>query len=178
MKEKKLTTFITIVLVMIIVLLGAYIGYDKILNKDKCVTTEKELEKGNEQTEEKEDEKLNCVQQATRTCNGIYSGEGVVLENIATGEQTLGIITIELKEDGTYDFKKECEKNICGGASGSYTIIENALLLKTKPDLCKPNMDCSEQYSLYFTISDDCSTISNGYGSYFFNPNFTLNKIN
>ena len=65
-----------------------------------------------------------------------------------------------------------------GGASATYLIIDDVLLLKTFPDVCGPDMDCSGGYSEYLHISEDCSKISWGYGSYFFDPNFTLNKQN
>ena len=61
---------------------------------------------------------------------------------------------------------------------GNYTIIENALLLKTSLEISGPEQESSAEYSQYLNISNDCSTISWGYGSLFLDPNFTLTKSN
>lgn len=169
-----------IILVILLIVLGGYIGYDKFLSKDTTSTTEKVLDSKTNAKNEVETDKENEVETTeeksdyvkTRICTGIYSGTAALTENIQTGQYGKGILSIELKTDGTYELKKE---NV-NGASGTYTIIDNTLLLKTAPDTCGPDMDCSAKYSDYLNISDDCSSISLGYGPHFFDPNFTLNK--
>ena len=140
--------------------------------KEAKDTTKKEETKQEETTKEeiKKEEKKNTVE--TRSCVGTYSGQGAVSQDAQTGKNTIGTITIELKEDGTYKLEKEN----ANGDSCKYTIIENALLLKTAPHICGPGSDCSAKYTEYLNISDDCSKISWGYGSYFFDPNFELTK--
>lgn len=154
-------TILIVILSLLVVGLGGYITYDKLIN------TNESNNKNNEETNENND---NYV--ATRTCVGSYSGNAAITKDAFTGKYGYGTLTIELKSNGTYNLKKEN----ANGASGEYTIIENVLLLKTTPDICPPNSDCSASYSEYLYISEDCSRISSGYGSYFFDPNFTLNK--
>ena len=131
---------------------------------EKVITTTKTTDNSQETT------KNDSVK--TRTCTGVYSGTAALTKNIMTGEYGKGTLTIDLKADGTYELKKENLPN----ASGTYIIIDNALLLKSKPDICVPGMNCSAQYTNYLSISEDCSNISLGYGSQFVDPSFTLNK--
>lgn len=111
----------------------------------------------------------------TRSCIGTYSGQGVVTQDARTGEKTNGTITVELKEEGTYKLTKSGMDQYW---TGHYTIIENALLLKEGPSTCDQGADCSEKYSSFLSIADDCSKITGGYGSVFFDSNFTLTKNN
>lgn len=94
--------------------------------------------------------------------------------DVITSELEKGNLTIELKEDGTYTLEKENSVNV----TGEYTIIENTLLLKTAPDTCESDIKCTANYSQYLNINEDCTKISTGYGSYFFSPDFTLEKHN
>ena len=72
----------------------------------------------------------------------------------------------------------ELEKENSVNVTGEYTIIENTLLLKTAPDTCESDIKCTANYSQYLNINEDCTKISTGYGSYFFSPDFTLEKHN
>lgn len=177
--KSKDSSIAIIILTILVIALGGYIGYDKFLSKDNASITEENLKSETDKNEvenikenEEEVEKSDYVK--TRICTGIYSGTAALTEDVLTGEYGKGTLTIELKADGTYELKKE---NMNGG-SGAYTIIDNTLLLKTAPHTCGPGMDCSAKYSEYLNISEDCSSISWGYGSYFFDPSFTLNKQN
>lgn len=180
MEEKKKSNGGLIVLVVILLLacvgMGAFlfVNKDKIMSKESTTisNTEKKETKENN-TKEIESEKTNTIE--TRSCIGTYSGEGAISQDARTLEKTNGTITIELKEDGTYKLTKGSMEQYW---AGHYTIIENALLLKEGPSTCGPGADCSEKYSSFLNIADDCSNISNGYGSVFFDSNFTLTKNN
>ena len=66
----------------------------------------------------------------------------------------------------------------CAIALGLKKHFKNTLLLKTVPDTCGPGIKCTANYSQYLNINEDCTKISTGYGSYFFSPDFTLEKHN
>ena len=178
MEEKKKSNAGLIVLVVILLLACAGMGTFIFINKDKLTAKENTtatVERDKKDTYEKTEttnEKTNTIE--TRKCTGVYSGTAALTQDVQTKEYGKGTLTIELKSDGTYELKKE---NM-NGSTGSYTIIENALLLKTSPETTGPGVDNSAKYSQYLNINDDCSAISWGYGSYFFDPNFTLTKNN
>lgn len=165
-----------VILVILVIALGGYISYDKFLSKDNTETTEENAKnKANAKNEiQNTEEDGNSSYVKTRICTGIYSGSATVSLNAQTGEYEKGILTIELKADGSYELKKDNNIN----SLGSYTIINNALLLTTTPSTCGPGVDCSPKYSEFLSISEDCSKIFGGYGSYFFEPDFTLDKQN
>ena len=181
MEEKKKSNAGLIILIIILLLacvgMGAFIfvNKDKIMSKENTTTktekkeTTKKTEK--DETADKTETTNNTVE--TRSCTGTYSGEGAVTQDARTGQNTTGTITIELKEDNTYKLTKSGMDQYW---AGHYNIIEDALLLKEAPSTCGPGVDCSEKFSAYLNIADDCSTISWGYGSVFFDPNFTLTK--
>lgn len=165
MKEKKKSNIGLTVLVVILLLICVGMGTFIFANKDKLTakeTTQSTIK----------NEKNNNIE--TRKCTGVYSGTAAITQDIQTGQYGKGTLTIELKTDGTYELKKE---NM-SGITGNYTIIENALLLKTSPETIGSGEDTSAKYSQYLNISSDCSTISWGYGSYFFDPDFKLTKNN
>lgn len=156
MENKNASFIVTIgILIAIVVALGGYIGYDKFLNQENTEKTPSNYVK-------------------TRVCVGTYSGQAALTQNYVTGEYGKGTLTIELNNDGTYKLTKE---NI-NYVTGEYTIIDNALLLKTEPDICGPGTDCTAQYSEYLNINDDCTNISQGYGPSFFDSDFTLKRQN
>ena len=184
MEEKKKSNVGLIVLVVILLLacvgMGAFIfvNKDKIMSKENTTTIENEKAETVKKTEEEKDEPKteatnNTIE--TRSCIGTYSGQGAVTQDARTGENTNGTITVELKEEGTYKLTKS---GLDQYWTGHYTIIENALLLKEGPSTCGPGADCSEKYSSFLSIADDCSKITGGYGSVFFDSNFTLTKNN
>lgn len=180
-EKKKSSTAIIVILVLIIVALGGFIAYDKFLSKSNETTTNvedtetlKDNEQKIEETTEKSNEKSNTIE--TRYCIGTYSGQGVVSQDAMTGQNINGTITLDLKNDGTYKLTKSDTEQYW---SGSYTIIENSLLLKKSPDTCDPGFDCSEEkYASFLSIAEDCSKIYDGYGSFFFDSHFTLTKNN
>lgn len=179
MEKKKNYTVIIVILALLVVGLGGYIVYDKMVTKESVNTENTKTNKEN--TEYKNDNNKNENEKTeddnyikTRKCSGVYSGEVVIYKNVQTGGYDKGTLTIELKEDGTYSLKKESSDT----AQEEYTIVENTLLLKTSPDVCGPDSKCSPNYTQYLNINEECSIISNGYGSYFFNPDFILNKTN
>ena len=184
MEEKKKSNVGLIVLVVILLLacvgMGAFIfvNKDKIMSKENTTTIENEKAETAKKTEEEKDEPKteatnNTIE--TRSCIGTYSGQGAVTQDARTGENINGTITVELKEEGTYKLTKS---GLDQYWTGHYTIIENALLLKEGPSTCGPGADCSEKYSSFLSIADDCSKITRGYGSVFFDSNFTLTKNN
>jgi cytoskeletal protein RodZ len=178
MEEKKKGNKGLVALVIILLLACIGMGVFIFINKDKLTAKEnatKTVESDKNDTNEKTEittEKANTIE--TRKCTGVYTGTAALTQDVHTGQYGKGTLTIELKSDGTYELKKE---NM-NGTMGNYTIIENTLLLKTSPETTGPGGDTSAKYSEYLNISNDCSTISWGYGSYFFDPNFTLTKNN
>ena len=180
-EKKKGNGGLVVALVLFIIIslgLGCFIVYDKFLSDNKSTTekasiNEKKEKNETEIKEEKEEttsNKTNSIE--IRECTGVYSGNAAITMDARTGQYGTGILTIELKSDGTYELKK----GDMTGAVGNYTIIENALLLKTTPETTGPEADTSAKYTQYLNISNDCSSISMGYGSYFFDSNFTLTK--
>lgn len=182
MEEKKKSNAGLIVLVVILLLACAGMGAFIFVNKNKLIakenttiSVESDKKDTNEKTETtRKTETINNTIE-TRSCTGTYSGQGAVTQDARTGEKTNGTITIDLKEDGTYKLTKSGMDQYW---VGHYTIIENALLLKEGPSTCGPVADCSEKYSSFLNIADDCSKITGGYGSVFFDSNSTLTKNN
>lgn len=175
--EKKSNTQNTVlitVLVMLVIALAGYIAYDKFLSTDTTKTTEDNKQYNESKTDDNKTVVENDNYIKTRKCTGKYTGVVAIGKDAVTGELEKGNLTIELKEDGTYTLEKENSVNI----TGEYTIIENALLLKTAPSTCGPDTDCKASYSQYLNINEDCTRIATGYGSYFFSPDFALEKQN
>ncbi len=187
MEEKKKSNVGLVVLIVILLIacvgMGAFIfvNKDKIMSKERATISDAEKKEPTEKIEKEEtqiktetaNEKNNTIE--TRSCIGTYSGEGAIYQDARTGQNVNGTITVDLKEDGTYKLTKSGIEQYW---VGHYTIIENALLLKDAPSTCGPESDCSEKYFSFLSISDDCSKIVGGYGSVFFDSNFTLTKIN
>lgn len=175
--EKKSNTKNTVlitILVMFVIALAGYIAYDKFLSTDTTKATEDNKQYTESKTDDNKtvEEKDNYIK--TRKCTGKYTGVVAIGKDAVTGELEKGNLTIELKEDGTYTLEKENSVN----TTGEYTIIENTLLLKTTPDTCAPGIKCTANYSEYLYINEDCTRIATGYGSYFFSPDFALEKQN
>ena len=173
MEESKKNSGGLIVLVVILLIACVGMGAFIFINKDNLTAKENtQITTNNEKQEttekiETSNEKANTVE--TRKCTGIYTGTAAISGDIQTKQYVKGTLTIELKSDGTFELKKE---NM-NGASGNYIIIEDALLLKTLPDISVQG--ATNDYSI-LNISNDCSTLSTGYGSFFFDPAFTLTK--
>ena len=183
MEEKKKSNVGLIILVVILVLACVGMGAFIFINKDNLVNTKCDTSTVNNESKEKnnveivEEEKANEENNniETRSCIGTYSGEGAITQDAQTGQKQNGTITIDLKDDGTYKLTKSGMEQYW---VGHYNIVENALLLKEGPHTCGPGADCSEKYSAFLYLSDDCSKITGGYGSVFFDSNFTLTKNN
>ena len=163
--------------------LGGYLtGSSQIITK--IVSNQETREKNSNSTRPEDKPEINNPTEITettnktieiRSCIGTYSGQGAVTVDARTGEKTKGTITVDLKENGTYKLTKSGMDQYW---TGHYTIIENALLLKEAPDTCGPGVDCSEKYFSFLNIADDCSKITGGYGSVFFDSDFKLMKNN
>ena len=184
-KKKGKGSIVAIIILLILVLaLGGYVIFDKVYNNMTNSVTEEE--KKDSKTSEKKDKEKDTKNEAakeesvkpntveTRQCVGVYSGDAPIYMDARTKEAVNGLLSVELKSDGTYELKKDNNLE----SIGDYVIVEDALLLKTGPHTCGPGQDCSSHYSQFLYVSDDCSYISGGYGSYFFGNEFKINKIN
>ena len=184
-KKKGKGSIVAIIILLILVLaLGGYVIFDKVYNNMTNSVTEEE--KKDSKTSEKKDKEKDTKNEAakeesvkpntveTRQCVGVYSGDAPIYMDVRTKEAVNGLLSVELKSDGTYELKKDNNLE----SIGDYVIVEDALLLKTGPHTCGPGQDCSSHYSQFLYVSDDCSYISGGYGSYFFGNEFKINKIN
>ena len=184
-KKKGKGSIVAIIILLILILaLGGYVIFDKVYNNMTNSVTEEE--KKDSKTSEKKDKEKDTKNEAakeesvkpntveTRQCVGVYSGDAPIYMDARTKEAVNGLLSVELKSDGTYELKKDNNLE----SIGDYVIVEDALLLKTGPHTCGPGQDCSSHYSQFLYVSDDCSYISGGYGSYFFGNEFKINKIN
>ena len=187
-KKGKGSIVVIVILLILILALGGYVIFDKVYNNmTNCVTEEekKDTNSSKEKDKEKDTEKdtengavkeetINPNTVETRQCVGVYSGDAPIYMDARTKEAVNGLLSVELKSDGTYELKKDNNLE----SVGDYVIVEDALLLKTGPHTCGSGQDCSSHYSQFLYVSDDCSYISGGYGSYFFGNEFKINKIN
>ena len=183
-KKGKGSIVVIVILLILILALGGYVIFDKVYNNMTNSVTEEE--KKDSKTSEKKDKEKDTKNEAakeesvkpntveTRQCVGVYSGDAPIYMDARTKEAVNGLLSVELKSDGTYELKKDNNLE----SVGDYVIVEDALLLKTGPHTCGPGQDCSSHYSQFLYVSDDCSYISGGYGSYFFGNEFKINKIN
>ena len=93
---------------------------------------------------------------ATRVCSGVYSGNAAIGQDIQTGKNINGALSISLNNDGTYELSKDG----MNGEKGTYTILENTLLLKTTSHICDSDvMNCPAEYSQFLQVNEDCSEI-------------------
>ena len=167
--------FMVILVVLFLIGIGLGFAASKILDEPvkKDNTEEKEKkETKKEETTTKIEEKKNTVE--TRSCVGVYSGQGAISQDAQTGKNTMGTITVDLKDDGTYKITKGDMEQYW---TGKYIIIENAVLLKEYVHTYGPS-DNYEAYTGFLNIRSDCSKIEGGYGSIFFDSNFELTKQN
>lgn len=181
-KSGKGSIVVVIVLLILVLALGAYVLYDKFYTPmtsctcDKAPTeenvnkTEENVNKTEDKDKDNNKETNNTNSVTTRTCVGVYSGNAPISMNAQTKELNYGSYTIELSSDGRIEFISEGNVNYAGKS----IIVENALLVKTSPDVCGPGQDCSERYTQLLNISEDCSTIS----GYNFGESYTLTKSN
>ena len=179
-----------IILLVAVLGLSGYICYDKFLNKNDDTTVEKKDTNTKNTVEDKQDTSAkNATEEKkdtsaentveTRKCVGTYSGEAVVAVSSNGQDKYTGTITIKLSEDGSYDLKKYNSNGVySGGTVGKYMIAKNVLLLGTRNETCATSDCLEEKYTQLLQVSDDCSSISSGIGSYFFDSNFKLTKQN
>lgn len=193
-KKNNKGLIVLVVLLLVVVLgLSGYICYDKFFSEKEDATVEKKNESAKNVTEDKKNETTitdgetdtskkdtntaNTVE--TRKCVGTYSGEAVVAVSSNGQDKYTGTITIKLSEDGSYDLKKYNSNGVySGGTVGKYMIAKNVLLLGTRNETCATSDCLEEKYTQLLQVSDDCSSISSGIGSYFFDSNFKLTKQN
>ena len=161
------------VILVVLFLVGGVLGFaaSKLLDEPVKKDNTEEKEK-KEAKKEKTEEKKNTVE--TRSCVGVYSGQGAISQDVQTGKNTMGTITVDLKDDGTYKITKGDMEQYW---TGKYIIIENAELLKEYVHTYGPS-DNYEAYTGFLNISSDCSKIEGGYSSIFFDSNFELTKQN
>ena len=154
MEEKKKSNAGLIVLVVILLLacigMGCYIGYDKFLSDNKCITEEKSKRETNsknekqtiiEQTQTETKEESNTTSSKVR-CYGTY---------YVNGDKNIGVYT--LKEDGTWN-------NENSEQYGVFTINENTITMIEEKHTVGPREEDPYYYNpKSYLISDDCSKI-------------------
>lgn len=142
-----------VVLVIILLLacigMGCYIGYDKILSDNKCITKENSKSETNSKNEEEttteketattEESNINSTKVK---CYGTY---------YVNGDKNNGVYI--LKEDGTY--RVENQEN-----AGVFTINENTITMIESKHTVGPREEDPYYYNpKSYLISDDCSRI-------------------
>lgn len=176
-KGKGLIVF-TVILILIILGLVGYILYSRNITLDKEGKLNKleseirvlknENKKLLKTSKNKEKEETESTEETK--CIGLYKGTAAIYMDAETGKLTKGALAIELKADGTFDLKKE---NILT-EQGKYKIYEGVLMLGMLPHTTVGKAEYT--YGEYLHISEDCSTISDGFGSLFFDSNFVLTR--
>ncbi len=152
-RTNKNNTGLVIILAILVVALGSYIGYDKLLKKETVNVTEKTPKKETgtkneiESTEKEEDtdennKETNETSAQKAKCYGTYYINGNMAEGIYT-----------LKEDGTY--KVENQETM-----GVFTINENTITFIEMKHTVGPREEDPIYYNpKSYLIYDDCSTI-------------------
>lgn len=181
--EKKnnglLVTCLVIVLMAVCSAGGFLIGTAKTVTKYNNNLEKNITESKTEKETEKEESKTDCIDEIkTKVCQGVYEGEEAVTADVQTGKKNMGKLKVTLNEDGTFNIvKMDINGTQIVEESGKYVIYENTAFLKTKPHTAATTEEANTYSTTgYFKVSDDCSTISDGYGSLFMDPNFTLNR--
>lgn len=166
---KKGLISIVIILAVLVVGLGGYIVYDKVLvttEKSTNQTANEEKNKKEEQNESKENEESeddtetnNISQETTATprCTGTYYGA-------LSATETYKYI---LNADGTFT----AEFGGVSGTSGVYVINDNTISLIGKKDVVGPREQDPYYNTEDYVIADDCSSITVTKGSATFGLN-------
>lgn len=170
---KKGLIAVIVILAVLVVGLGGYIVYDKVLittEKNDNVTANKEKDEEKEQQEEKdsndelESEENTSIndnsqtQTTTPRCTGTYYGAQSATETYK----------YVLNADGTFT----AEFGGVSGTSGVYVINDNTISLIGRKDVVGPRNQDPYYYTEDYLIADDCSHITVTKGS----ATFGLNK--
>ena len=157
MEEKKKSNVGLIVLVVILLLacigMGCYIGYDKVLSDNKCITeknSKAETDLNNEKETTKE-ESENKDDSNTKYCEGTYSYNST--STVGDGELSKQVYT--LKKDGTFSGSK----NDTSKEEGTYIIKEDTIIFIYHPETYGGPDNASYTSASYY-ISSDCSYMS------------------
>ena len=147
-KNSKGLVVAVIILSVLVVLLGAYIGYDKFLNKEETIQSENKEKNINStksettKTDESEETGKTTNSQTTVKCYGTYYENGDM-----NGSKYI------LNENGTYSVEGEEE-------FGAFTINENTItFIQMKHTTGPRDEDPIYENPRSYLISDDCSTI-------------------
>ena len=147
-KNSKGLVVAVIILSVLVVLLGAYIGYDKFLNKEETIQSENKEKNSNStksettKTDESEETGKTTNSQTTVKCYGTYYENGDM-----NGSKYI------LNENGTYSVEGEEE-------FGAFTINENTItFIQMKHTTGPRDEDPIYENPRSYLISDDCSTI-------------------
>ncbi len=147
-KKNNALLITTIVLAILVLSLGGYIAYDKLLKEEKTTITEKtekEEEKSEQEkqdTEQYDDDKENCLQAASVKCFGTYYVNGDINHGV-----------YNLKADGTYNVENTEEH-------GVFTINENTItFIRMKHTVGPRDQDPYFGDAVSHLITDDCSKI-------------------
>lgn len=154
-KNSKGLVVAVVILSVLVVVLGAYIGYDKFLNKEEIIKSENKEKNSNstksetaktdeseEKTNESEETGKITNSQTTVKCYGTYYENGDM-----NGSKYI------LNENGTYSVEGEEE-------FGAFTINENTItFIQMKHTTGPRDEDPIYENPRSYLISDDCSTI-------------------
>ena len=147
-KNSKGLVVAVIILSVLVVLLGAYIGYDKFLNKEETIQSENKEKNSNStksktaKTDESEETGKTTNSQTTVKCYGTYYENGDM-----NGSKYI------LNENGTYSVEGEEE-------FGAFTINENTItFIQMKHTTGPRDEDPIYENPRSYLISVDCSTI-------------------
>lgn len=174
-----LVTILVVVLMGVCCAGGWLLGSTKIIEKVNTNCNSSKKESSVKEESKTENNTTDCIDEVkTKVCKGVYEGEGAVTADAQTGKKNMGKLKVTLNEDGTFSMAKmDSNGNQITEEIGKYVIYENTAFLKTKPHTAATTEEANTYSTTgYFKVSDDCSTIKDGYGSFFMDSNFTLNR--
>lgn len=159
MEEKKTNKLLVPFIFAILVILGlcAFIAYDKLVVQSIEKQEGKKVPSVEDKTStDKEEETTKTeVKEPYRICVGIYKGDGPVSKDIQTQATTNGEYNLELKEDGTYEYKAGLTKN-----EGNFVVMKNTLVLLSFKEITGPKDQDPSVNASTNVISEDCSKVT------------------
>lgn len=137
-KDNKGLIVLVVILSLLVVGLGGYIIYDKVIDvedKKEILNNNKEDNNVEGNEEENNDNKVD-VSKFYEKYSGKYeySLSRTVEEPVETCKD---YVTIDLKEDGTYDYKYSICRGSGGNAKGNYIVLDHVGEIYLLNDLCK-----------------------------------------
>lgn len=170
-KNEKSSVIAIVILTILVIALGGYIGYDKFLSEDITSTTEENSKNETNAKNEientvEENTNENKTDDSRKYCEGTYYGE-------ASGSSSNGLTynykyTYILNKNGTYT----ASFGDVSGTSGVYVINDNTVSFIGKKSVVGPREDDPYYTTSDYVIADDCSYIKINDG----NISFNLNK--